>query len=126
MSSQSNNTIAFGTDFFSNQALPSEAPKEEVQDEEDEVSDLANTLHDVSLDLSEWESVPSHPPLYLATTEEELSSTGTKSAPKDATAASGDGSDAFGPEIYENSLDTDPVFERFSKRVSSEGEQCVR
>ena len=29
-------------------------------------------------------------------------------------------------EGYENSLDVDQVFERFVRRVSYEGEQCIR
>ena len=42
--------------------------------------------------------------------------------------ASGDkgGAGGWAMEGYENSMDVDHAFERFSKRVSYEGEQCLR
>lgn len=123
---QSGSVTAFGTDFFSNKPTPSATSKEMANavDKEDEVSELADKFHEV-LDLTKWESMPSHPPIYLATIEEVLDSTYAKPAPNSAVASFGD-SGGFGPEIYENSLDTDLIFERFSKRVANEGEQCVR
>jgi pre-rRNA-processing protein TSR4 len=42
--------------------------------------------------------------------------------PDDAAASKG----GFAPEGYENSLNTDHVFDRFSSRVSVEPSQCLR
>lgn len=119
----------FGTDFFAvPSASASDSAKEVVpedSDKEDEVSELADALHDTTLDLSKWQSMPSHSPNYLATVEEVLtSSTEPKLVGGQTTGDGGDG--GAGPETYENSLDTDQLFERFSRRVANEGEQCIR
>ena len=53
----------FGTDFFGAQASHEEAvdiKPEEEGEEPDDVSNLADNLREVSLDLSKWNSVPEH------------------------------------------------------------------
>lgn len=45
---------------------------------------------------------------------------------EDGMGSAGDKGTTWASETYENSLKVDQVFERFSKRVGAEGEQCVR
>ena len=100
--------------------------------EEDDDEELVTAMASASLDTSEWAKAPSYPALYLSTTAEYLppapksNVVATDDIPED----SADGKkikDAFWTmEGYENSLDIDHAFERFSKRVGYEAEQCIR
>ncbi|KAI0641854.1 programmed cell death protein 2 [Trametes meyenii] len=95
---------------------------------------LAASLQAASLDDSPWSAAPSYPPFYLSTVSEYLPPPPKTKVPAGATVDQDDdsptnGKDAHGRwdlEGYENSLDVDHVFERFSERVSYEGEQCLR
>ena len=86
----------------------------------------------VNLESSEWAKVPSYPALYLSTTAEYLPPAPKPDPPvvDDIPDDNGDGKknkDAtWLLEGYENSLDIDHTFERFSKRVGYEAEQCMR
>lgn len=85
------------------------------------------------LEESQWKDAPAYPPLYLSTVSEYLP---PQSKPKLPAGISDGLDDAPAPksgkdiswafEPYENSLEVDYAFERFAKRVSYEGEQCVR
>ena len=94
---------------------------------------LASAVQSVSLQDSPWKDAPAYSPLYLSTVSEYL-----PPPPKIKVPAEGkveedvyeeskqkDGS-GWGPEGYENSIEVDHAFERFNKRVSYEGEQCLR
>jgi pre-rRNA-processing protein TSR4 len=78
---------------------------------------------------SEWKSAPSYPTLYLSTASEYLP---PQPKPRvhitDPTESDEKGSKdiSWASEAYEDSLEMDHVFERFTKRVGYEGEQCVR
>jgi pre-rRNA-processing protein TSR4 len=76
---------------------------------------------------SKWSDAPSYPPLYLSTVSEYIPARPAPT-PSEAvkTEVTADGSADVWNEVYENSMNLDQVFERFSKRVQYEGEQCVR
>lgn len=95
---------------------------------------LITAMAATSLETSPWITAPSYPPLYLSTVSEYLPPPKTKLStnayiqdPADDYHGKDDGKPAsWAPEKYENSLETDHVFDRFTKRVDYEGEQCVR
>lgn len=99
--------------------------------EEDDDDELITAMASTSLENSEWSSVPAYDPLYLSTFAEYVPPAPKAKIPKEAQMVSDDvdlkakdGSWAL--EGYENSLEVDHVFERFTKRVGYEGEQCIR
>ena len=113
-----------------------EGPKEEedsdsesIASEESLITAMASTsLNDAD---SPWRASPAYPSLYLSTASEYLpAQPKTGNATKiSADAGMGDEKDGlatWASEAYENSLEVDHVFDRFSKRVSFEGEQCIR
>ena len=115
--------------------------EDEDEDEDDEEDDsvdedeaLAAAVQAASLDDSPWTAAPAYSPLYLSTVSEYLPSPPKVKLPAGATADIDDGDKAskgkdgggWAMEGYENSMDVDHAFERFSKRVSYEGEQCLR
>jgi pre-rRNA-processing protein TSR4 len=86
-----------------------------------------------TIDDSPWRVAPSFPPLYLSTTSEYLPPPPKTKIPQGAHIEdsaddhSKDGKDvSWAFEPYENSLEVDGVFDRFTKRVSNTGEQCLR
>lgn len=100
--------------------------------EDDEIDeDLAKALESTKLDDSSiWNSTPSYAPLYLSSISEYI-----PPPPKEKAIHVDDGLDDRDRknqksmsvlEAYENSMNLDEVFSRFSKRVSYEGEQCIR
>ncbi|KAJ7088581.1 programmed cell death protein 2 [Mycena epipterygia] len=105
----------------------SDAESNTGSDEELLTALVATTLHE-----SPWRSAPSYPPLYLSTCSEYLpAQTKIKLPPGvqivDPINDSGKGGKdvSWISEAYENSLDVDQVFERFTKRVGYEGDQCT-
>jgi pre-rRNA-processing protein TSR4 len=104
---------------------------EEEEEEGDDASSehsLVTAIATVSLDDSPWKAAPSFPALYLNTVSEYL-----PPAPKVKVAAGvgmqdeeEDKSMTWTMEAYENSLEVDHVFERFTQRVGYEPQQCVR
>ena len=100
-------------------------------DAEDADDELVTAMASASLESSEWAQAPSYPALYLSTTAEYLPPAPKSNIPvADDISEDGDGKknkDAtWNLEGYEQSLDIDHAFERFSKRVGYEAEQCVR
>ena len=83
-----------------------------------------------TLESTPWASAPSYPALYLSTVAEYLPpapKTNVKIEEVNDDDEGKKGRDAtWAMEGYENSLDVDHAFERFSKRVGYEAEQCVR
>ncbi|KAI1796554.1 programmed cell death protein 2 [Ganoderma leucocontextum] len=106
----------------------------EGEDSEDETEDaLAAAVQSTSLEDSPWKDAPGYPPLYLSTVSEYLPAPPKVKMPAEATVdLDGDrhskekDSGGWGLKGYENSMEVDHAFERFSKRVSYEGEQCLR
>ncbi len=101
------------------------SPPEE-EDDEDIVSALAAT----TLETSEWKTAPSYGSLYMSTVAEYLPPAPKPKIPQNvqveenASAKPNEGTWAL--EGYENSLEVDHIFERFTKRIGYEGEQCIR
>lgn len=85
-----------------------------------------------TIEESPWKSAPSYLPIYLSTVSEYLPPQPKLKLPpgadiEDPSDDGKSGKDApWAAEIYENSLDIDHIFERFTKRVAYEGEQCIR
>jgi pre-rRNA-processing protein TSR4 len=102
----------------------------EVESEDDD--ELVIAMAATTLEESTWTSAPSYPPLYLSTIGEYLPPPPKAKLPSGVKVDDSleDGKTAkeagWAPEIYENSMHLDQVFERFAKRVSYEGEQCIR
>ena len=73
-----------------------------------------------------------YPPVYLSTSSEYLSPQPKHKLPKGLEVEELADDDkkkkeiSWAKETYENSLEVDQVFERFTRRVTLEGEQCVR
>ena len=70
--------------------------------------------------------MPSYPPLYMSTVGEYLSPEPKAKGNIKVDDGLGDGKTRGGLEAYENSMNVDEVFSRFTKRVECEGEQCIR
>ncbi|KAI0091792.1 programmed cell death protein 2 [Irpex rosettiformis] len=114
-----------------------DAAEDSESSEQDEAEDglLVTAMAATTLESSPWASAPAYDVLYLSTIAEYL-----PPAPKPKLSISkedevnGDNMEGgskvkdttWGLEGYENSLDIDHAFERFSKRVGYEGEQCLR
>jgi pre-rRNA-processing protein TSR4 len=115
-----------------------EAPTEElsIEDEEEVVSvdeeELVTAIAAATLEDSQWLKTPVYKALYLSTCSEYLPPASKSKLPSGVKVedqderSGGKDSGGFAPEGYENSLDTDHVFDRFSSRVAHEPEQCVR
>ena len=70
--------------------------------------------------------MPAYPPLYLSTISEYLPPAPRANANAKVDDGLGDGKTKGGLEAYENSMDVDEVFSKFTERVECEGGQCVR
>ncbi|KAI0763746.1 programmed cell death protein 2 [Trametes elegans] len=149
------NPFGLGSQIFGGAAAPEPEPaptesaerrgssddESSSEDEDDESGDgeddaLAASLQATSLSDSPWKTAPAYAPLYLSTVSEYLPPPPKVRVPAGAT-VDPDAEDGKSPkgkdsaagwdlEGYENSLDVDHAFERFSKRVGYEGEQCLR
>ncbi|KAI0741491.1 programmed cell death protein 2, partial [Daedaleopsis nitida] len=124
------------TDSAYRNGSPDEASSEsedEVDQGEEEADALAAAIQATSLDDSPWKAAPAYSPLYLSTVSEylppppkvKLPAGVTVDLDDDKVSKDKDGG-GWAKEGYENSMDVDHAFERFSKRVSYEGEQCLR
>jgi len=93
---------------------------------------LITALASVTIAESPWRSAPSYPTLYLSTVGEYLPPQAKPKVPKGVQVSElGDDEKkdkdvSWATETYENSLEMDHVFERFTKRIGYEGKQCVR
>ncbi|KAJ7074892.1 programmed cell death protein 2 [Mycena belliarum] len=132
--------FGLGSQIFGDSA-PASAPPLVDEDEASDVEaesdssdeELLTALGATTLEESPWKSAPSYPPLYLSTCSEYLPAQPKLKLPPGVQVvdpledAGKDGKDvSWISEAYENSLDVDQVFERFTKRVGFEGDQCVR
>jgi len=142
------NVFGFGAQVFGNVDVPTsefelKPTNADVRSDEDEgVSDtesdsesdksLLTAMASTTIDESPWKSAPFYRPLYLSTASEYLPSLPKPKIPAGAQIVDPDEEGKGGKDIswtseaYENSLNVDNVFERFTKRVGYEGEQCVR
>lgn len=137
------NPFGLGTQIFIDSSPAANPPPEEpaeISDAESEAS--ASSTSDESLIVamasatigpSPWVSTPSYPPVYLSTTPEYIPPPKTKLSPGPQVQDPGDDDGnqkrknaSWTFEEYENSLEVDYVFDRFTKRIAYEGEQCVR
>ncbi|KAJ6624986.1 programmed cell death protein 2 [Mycena sp. CBHHK59/15] len=133
--------FGLGTQIFGDAASPaSSSPGRDTEDEtadaEDDTSsdeELLTAMAATTLEESLWRSAPSYAPLYLSTSSEYLPAPPKLKLPPGVQvvdpfddSAKGAKDPSWISEAYENSLDVDQVFERFTKRVGYEGDQCVR
>ncbi|KAI0272649.1 programmed cell death protein 2 [Gloeopeniophorella convolvens] len=140
--------FGLGSDVFGavTQAQPSAAPTlhgsapgAESTDSDDDgddesvssssVSSMIVALASTTLTDPLWQSAPSYPPQYLSTVSEytvppkkqrDVSNNGN---PEDG---NGQESNNWASEKYENSMETDHIFDRFNERAAHEPQQCVR
>ncbi|KAG7093833.1 hypothetical protein E1B28_007472 [Marasmius oreades] len=124
--------FTFGTQIFGDPPAQEEEVNGQPGDESDHESisseeSLVTAMATTTLDESPWRSVPSYPAIYLSTSAEYIPAESTpKMVPKLSDGNEKDDVGTWGSEAYENSLNMDQVFDRFSKRVGYEGEQCIR
>lgn len=108
------------------------SPSDDESDSTDDVgADLADSMAAASLENSPWAAAPAYSPLYLSTVSEYLPPAPKVKVPSSADFdVDDDGRKAkdsgWAMEGYENSIEVDHAFERFTKRVGYEGEQCLR
>lgn len=111
------------------------AADEDFSDADSDSSEnsLLTALATTTLTESPWKSAPSYPPIYLSTTSEYLPPQTKSKLPlgtkiEDPSEEDGKGGQniSWASEAYENSMETDYVFDRFTKRVGVSGEQCIR
>ncbi|KAI0065623.1 hypothetical protein BV25DRAFT_1798451 [Artomyces pyxidatus] len=141
MSSNTAPRSGLGSDIFGSVAPPpasaAEVPPRDGDDVDGEESgsesDAASSsslivaLASTTLEDSPWDSAPSYPPQYLSTVAEYLPPPKKIKAPAaDDDARAGTDVDLWAAEKYENSLETDQIFDRFNTRVAVEAQQCVR
>ncbi|KAG2011609.1 hypothetical protein CC2G_011703 [Coprinopsis cinerea AmutBmut pab1-1] len=101
----------------------------ESDEDDDSASEksLLTAISTVSIADSAWKSSPAYPPLYLSTISEYLPAQAKPKVPSTAEVVDPAGKDgSWLSEAYENSMNTDQAFDRFSQRVEAEPEQCVR
>ncbi|KAK0191245.1 programmed cell death protein 2 [Armillaria mellea] len=121
------NPFGLGSHIFGEATAKQETSSEQDDEgaEEDGESDdesssseqsLLTAMTSATLEDSPWRQTLSYPPQYLKTFSEYIT---PEPKPKGATGIGWS-------EQYENSLDVDHVFERFSNRVKHEPEQCIR
>ncbi|KAJ3555516.1 hypothetical protein NM688_g2531 [Phlebia brevispora] len=137
------NAFGFGEQIFGSLSTPAisedkdevtaEAASDRSADSESDSEDeaLITAMASTTLETSEWKNAPTYNSLYMSTVTEYLPPAPKTKLPPEARAdAADDGaeskSNTWAFEGYENSLDVDHVFERFTKRVGYEGEQCIR
>jgi len=139
--------LGIGTHLFGAQPPPSLATSpphhddghdsHHIDDAEDDSSasddELLTAMGSVSLIESPWTPAPSYPPIYLSTVPEYPPPQPKQKLPAGARISDplpdGDKHSkdtSWAAEAYENSLELDHVFERFTKRIAYEGQQCVR
>jgi len=110
-----------------------ENSESDVSDEDDDqsIDQATESLAKASLgDKPEWENVPHYSATYLSTVNEPLpppvANSKSQSKLEDEVLGSEVAPSGWTTEGYENSLAVDMVFEKFTKRVSLDPEQCVR
>lgn len=134
--------IAFGlgVQIFGNSAIgiPDQSKQNHNSDAESDDSassedSLLIAMASTRVEDSFWTAAPSYPAVYLSTLSEYIpqppraktSASVTVEDPVEAGGKAGKDS-IWALETYENSLEIDNVFDRFTKRVGFTGEQCLR
>lgn len=112
---------------------PEDASDTESVTSESSERSLITAMVSTTIDDSPWQASPYFPPIYLSTVSEYLPPPPKSKIPQSARIDDPADEDLKGGkdmnwafEPYENSLDVDNVFDRFTKRVSNTGEQCLR
>jgi pre-rRNA-processing protein TSR4 len=134
--------LGLGDQIFGNPAVDiSDQPKQDHNDCSDAESDDSSSSEDSLITAmtstrvadSFWAAAPSYPAVYLSTQSEYIPQPSKAKAPasariEDPVEVDGKaGKDSiWALETYENSLEIDNVFDRFTKRVGFTGEQCLR
>ena len=133
-----------GTDVFntvtplgSGGAITSQgsARDEESTDVDDDKASTSSSTSSVVVALASatladslWQSAPSYPPQYLSTVGEHIPP--SNKALVEPTTVDDDGVNQEGhpwaSDAFENSLNTDHIFDRFNERAAYEPQQCVR
>jgi len=128
----------FGSAAASHPPSAETEPEEDLSDAESDSASsdesLLTAMASASVEESPWRSAPSYPPIYLSTISEYIPPQQKRNLPvgvqvtdpSDEPDKKSDKNISWASESYENSSDVDRVFERFTKRVGYEGEQCVR
>lgn len=144
--SNASNPFGLGSQIFGQvDPTPDEDIAEEEHDDQEKADDdslsegegdeeeLVTALAATSLETSDWKASPGYDCMYMSTTAEYLPSAPKAKVPAEAQVSDDDDGkegkskdSTWALEGYENSLDVDHAFERFSKRVGYEGEQCLR
>lgn len=115
-----------------NEDKKQEDEPESASESDDSDDSLLTALAAATITESPWRSAPSYPPLYLSTVFEYLPPQPKPRLPQGVKVEDLGDDDkkdkdiGWAKETYENSLEVDQVFEKFTKRVAYEGEQCVR
>lgn len=99
---------------------------EEDSGEEEEA--LVSAFGATAVQDSEWDQAPSYLPLYLSTISEYVPTRSKSNALPQEDGLDGDKSEIkpWAAEGYENSLEIDSAFDKFSARVSHQSDQCLR
>ncbi|KAF7308663.1 PDCD2-C domain-containing protein [Mycena chlorophos] len=130
--------FGLGAQIFGNNTPPAAAAAAPEPDEESDESEsddeLLPVLAATTLEDSPWRAGPCFDAVYLETESELIHpSTQPKLPPGvqvvdnlDDAGSKGDKDFTWMAEAYENSLDVDQVFDRFTKRVAHNSDQCVR
>lgn len=113
------------------QARSIDEDTDEESDENDEEEDLVTAMASSSLESSEWTTSPSYAACYLSTVSEYVPAAAKPKVPKhtqtdDMPEPGKDKDMSWIAEGYENSMETDHVFDRFTQRAEYQGDQCVR
>ncbi|KAH7890676.1 programmed cell death protein 2 [Phlebopus sp. FC_14] len=139
--STASTTFGLGDQIFRSSASMSVefSEKEDEQDDSEgnehssSEESLIIAMASTSIEESAWAAAPSYPSVYLSTVSEYIPQPPTAKIPSSARvedpAEDGgkmDKSATWALEAYENSLEVDNVFDRFTKRVGHTGEQCLR
>lgn len=126
-------TQIFGKEEIGGPNNPSADRQEEQVDTDDgsesdtSEDSLLTAMTRASIDDTPWKSAPTYPPIYLSTVSEYLApQPKIKSHSNVQVVDESTGDSSWMAEKYENSLDVDPVFARFTQRVAAEGGQCIR
>jgi len=141
MTSPPATSTGFGAELFLPSQLSSvpvvthtrEDSESDVSDEDDDqsIDQVAESLAKASLgDKSEWQNTPYYTATYLSTISEPLppplANSKSQSKLEDEVLGLEAAPGGWTMESYENSLTVDTVFEKFTKRVSLDSEQCIR
>lgn len=124
--------VGLGAQIFGDASSSPSPEDDKDSDNESTSSDqsLVIAMASTTVEESPWKTAPEHPPFYLSTVSEYLPAQPKLKVPEgltvDPTSEANDKDISWAFEPYENSLEVDQVFERFTKRVGYEGQQCIR